>query len=163
MSSTDLQNVRAVLPLFLQYGTVTPCRMAIQLIDSGCHSVSVASRRARPTQRRHREETPATSHLTDWLTFLITGEKSRKFTSKLVLRQHHRFQVISGCRERSCLKKWQQEASAGVSWSLVTWSAEVHRCADWHVRKSRGKSWPHCAPLMLCGQPAAYTVPAHAC
>lgn len=122
-----------------------------------------ASRRARPTQRRHREETPATSHLTDWLTFLITGEKSRKFTSKLVLRQHHRFQVISGCRERSCLKKWQQEASAGVSWSLVTWSAEVHRCADWHVRKSRGKSWPHCAPLMLCGQPAAYTVPAHAC
>lgn len=160
MSSSDLRNVRAVLPLFLQYGTVTPCRMAIQLIDSGCHSASVASRPS-DTKTSSRGDTGNIS--SDWLTFLITGEKSRKFTSKLVLRQHHRFQVISGCRERSCLKKWQQEASAGVSWSLVTWSAEVHRCADWHVRKSRGKSWPHCAPLMLCGQPAAYTVQAHAC
>lgn len=89
---------RAVLPLFLQYGTVTPCRMAIQLIDSGCQSPSVASR---PSYTKTSSRQRALHHISSHLTFLITGGKTRKFTSNPVLRQHHRFRVISGCRGRS--------------------------------------------------------------
>lgn len=161
MSSTDLRNVRAAprrstsVPPIRHSNSVSNGDSADRL-RLPVRERRVASVRHKDViERRHRQR--ALHHISSHLTFLITGEKTRKLTSKLVLRQHHRFQVISGCRGRSCLKKWQQEASAGVSWSLVTWSAEVHRCADWHVRKSRGKSWPHCAPLMLCGQPAAYT------